>query len=300
LGQDRDVSADPHDRNNSLHQPVGVSRLSKWDFRSMEAAKALPLPKVNLTAVREAGRAMPMPAKIEGSRSALSLGVSGRARIAGDVGAFPFKWAGVLFYNILDGTDRYCSAQFISPRVVLTAAHCVRDNVTGKWYSDFAFALQYRQGKSSTQFGWKCVATKEGWVQRGEGKWLYDYAMLLIDGTSPTGHFATAWNWGRSHNNAHKIGYPGGVSEGEIIQVYGGPISVSDGIVEMRHGNKANQDGSSGGAFIAKYSTAFNTQSNVAISNEAFGYDETPGVDYGPYYTNAFAELFQYVERGCR
>ena len=39
----------------------------------------------------------------------------------------PLYWAGKLFYRTPDG-DYVCSAQFISPNVILTAAHCVRDS----------------------------------------------------------------------------------------------------------------------------------------------------------------------------
>ena len=49
-----------------------------------------------------------------------------KERKAGNVVEKPLYWAGKLFFETPDG-DYVCSAQFISPNVVLTAAHCVRD-----------------------------------------------------------------------------------------------------------------------------------------------------------------------------
>ena len=174
-------------------------------------------------------------------------------RAAGNVLSKPLYWAGKLFFRAPDG-DYVCSAQFISPNVILTAAHCVRDPETGNWYEDFIFALQYNAGKYGAVYSYDCVATRNAWVQPGFEKFLADYAMIRVDKPSRTGNFGTHWGWRGNYNDATKIGYPGGVSDGEIIQVEHGPIAFVDGVVQIKHGNTADQGGSSGGAWIGQFS----------------------------------------------
>jgi V8-like Glu-specific endopeptidase len=209
----------------------------------------------------------------------------------------PRVFAGQLFFKKPDGSY-VCSAQFISKRVLLTAAHCVRDDETGDFYDDIVFALQYDKGKYLKAYDYDCAATLNGWVQPGDEKWTYDFAMILVQEDSKSGWFGTTWNW-NGFDQATKIGYPGGILNGQVIQVDAGPISVENGIVELRHGNQADQGGSSGGAWIGDYSTAKGDYNHI-ISVESFGYDGQPGVDYGPYLDDRLKVLWDYVENGCK
>ena len=72
---------------------------------------------------------------------------------AGNPYLTPLKWSGRLFHTKPAGRDFGCSAQFIKPRVILTAAHCVRDRMTGIWFKDFRFALQYHQEIGQLRIG---------------------------------------------------------------------------------------------------------------------------------------------------
>ena len=47
----------------------------------------------------------------------------------------PLKWAGKLFFEKPQGSY-VCSGQFITSYVILTAAHCLRDDETGDWFDD--------------------------------------------------------------------------------------------------------------------------------------------------------------------
>lgn len=297
------VFAQSADGNSSTSAPSGGQRSATvWSPSALEGARLSPRPNVDPSQVRAAARDRALREGEPGTTQSADLGGGGGAteRAAGNVMSKPLYWAGKLFYRTPNG-DYVCSAQFISPRVLLTAAHCVRDGDTGVWYQDFLFALQYDQGKYSRLYSYDCVGTKNGWVQPGFEKYLYDYAMILVETPSSTGNFGTHWGWRGAYSDANKIGYPGGVANGEVIQVEHGPIAFVDGVIQMKHGNTADQGGSSGGAWIGNYSNVEgNDEGNYVISVESFGYEEEPGVDYGPYLDQNFRDLWQYVENGCR
>jgi len=287
--------------NDGYRKPAGRDRLAGWTEGAMQRAKLVPLPNVDPEKVRAAARQGERSQRpdVPGLTEAKDLASKDGTRAAGDIYQKPLYWAGKLFFRA--GSDDYvCSAQFISPNVLVTAAHCVRDPDTGNWHDDFIFALQYKDGKYSQRYGYQCAATKSGWVQQGFEKYLYDYAMILVDQPSRTGYFGTHWGWAGAYDKATKIGYPGGISDGQVIQVDQGPIQFVEGVVQLKHGNTADQHGSSGGAWVADYSGGDNSDANYIISVESFGVEDQPGIDYGPYLNADFKDLWDYVENGCQ
>ncbi|MCP4382985.1 MAG: trypsin-like serine protease [Hyphomicrobiales bacterium] len=265
----------------------------------MERAQRVQRPNVDPEAVRAAGRQGARAGRqgVPGINEAKDLVKEGQ-RASGNVYDRPLYWAGKLFFRS-GGEDYVCSAQFISPRILLTAAHCVRDSETGQWNTDFLFALQYKDGEFSQLYDYECAATKKAWLAEGFEKYLHDYAVIRVDEPSRTGFFGTHWNWSGDYDSAVKIGYPGGVANGEVMQVETGPIQFIEGVVQMQHGNPADQGGSSGGAWIARYSDGESPEANYIISVESFGLDGEPGVDYGPYLTADFKDLWDHGESGC-
>ena len=79
-----------------------------------------------------------------------------------------------------------------------------------------------------------------------------------------------------------------------------GPIQMVEGVVQLKHGNPADQGGSSGGAWIGKFDGGNNNDANYIISVESFGIDGQPGIDYGPYLNDDFKSLWDYGENGCQ
>ncbi|MCB1489956.1 MAG: trypsin-like serine protease [Bauldia sp.] len=282
-------------------KPAGGERASGWTRPVMAAAAEDVLPSVDPEAVRAAGQGLRgnRPAGEPGSTAEKDLAPAGGERMSGDVRDRPLYWAGKIFFRKPDG-GYVCSGQFISENVVLTAAHCVRDSDTGEWYDDVVFALQYENGKYAELYDTECSATLAGWVSKDESKYNYDFATILVEGSSQTGYFGTAWNWEGQYADVTKIGYPVSIRDGQVIQIERGPIELKDGIVALKHGNPKNQGGSSGGAWIGGFNdTPGSEEGNRVISLQSFHYDGLDGVGFGPYLTESFRKLWLFTENGC-
>lgn len=271
-----------------------------WTPEAISAAAQAPKPNVDPSSIKlppGASRSGQKPGALPSQVSEAPAKMQERA--AGDVTSMPLVFAGKLFFSKPDG-DYVCSAQFIAKNVLLTAAHCVRDDTSGDFWKNITFFLQYDKGRASAKYTQNCVATFNTWVQPGSEKYLSDFAMILVNEDSKTGWFGTQWDWQGAYNKATKIGYPSGIANGEVIQILPGPISVSEGIVELRHGDPNEQGGSSGGAWIGDYDTKGDPQRNHVISVESFGFEGKPGVDYGPYFDDRIKQLYDYVSNGCK
>ncbi len=295
------TAAQADDSIGSAKAAAGERAADHWTPEAMSAAVQAPKPSVDPSTIKVppgSGRSAVNPGALPSEVSEATSKMQ-HERAAGDVNTVPFVFAGKMFFSKPDG-DFTCSAQFISKNVVLTAAHCVRDDKSGDFWKNITFFLQYDKGHASAKYTQKCVATFNGWVQEGPEKYLSDFAMYLVDGESKTGWFGTQWDWQGTYKNANKIGYPSGVDQGEVMQVVGGPITVGEGLVQMKHGDPNKQQGSSGGAWIGDYDTKGDPEHNHIISVESFNFADQPGVDYGPYFDDRVKKLYDYVSNGCQ
>jgi V8-like Glu-specific endopeptidase len=285
----------------AAYAPVGErSSADAWTPEKMAAAQAMPVPVVSLADIPGVERGA------TGGEPGFAEAADGEdvpdqhERKSGVVRARPLYWAGKLYFNEPEG-DFECSAQFIKPNVILTAAHCVRDPQSGDWFQNFAFASQYENGKADKVYDYDCVSTLNGWVQESGDRYHYDFAAIRVKEKSRIGWFGITWNWEGSYNSLVKIGYPGSMKNGQVIQVEQGPIELVQGLVQLNHGNRNSQKGSSGGAWIGKYTTADGTKNNYVASLQSFSLnDSADGISYGPYFTDAFKTLVTYAENGCK
>lgn len=262
-------------------------------------SRPMPLPRVEPGSLR---RAAPPPAP-GGAPSAPRQATDRKAapapgpRASGNPVSRPLRWAGRLEFSP-DGGSAHCSAQFIAPSILLTAAHCVRDPETGNFYDDHTFYLKFDQGYFDVEYPAYCKMTKAGWVQSSNDRYMYDYALIVVQDSSATGNMGLHFNYRlNQYPRAASIGYPAAVRGGQVIQVVQGPVTASifEGVLRLSHGDRPPRQGSSGGAWVGKYSRNLGNV-NYAISVNSFNLGDDNTVMYGPYLGEDFRNLLEEAE----
>lgn len=240
----------------------------------------------------------------------------------GNPSTAPLKWSGLLVIHDVEQDGKrnsmICTAQFIAPRVILTAAHCVQDYKTGVWYDldEMYFLLQYQNEQYSQAYRPVCLSRFDGWFPLPAGKqsaaeidgtledrFQWDYAMILVDRDSATGYFNWDVDWSGKYQNATMTGYPLAVLNGQIIQIVDGMLHFASNrrnVVELVHAERTNiTQGASGGAWVANFSKEETANHNSVLSVSSYMIPHLPGVSFGPYLTADFRKLLDHVSRGC-
>lgn len=256
----------------------------------------------------------------------------------GDPNAAPYKWVGVLETPTskqaqASSASPYCTAQFITSNVLLTAAHCLWDDTgpTGQWYDlkKAIFILQYQNGEGK-QFQVACGLPNHLWklpsnynsmksADQNAVFWpaaQHDFAMILVDGTSPTGYMRYALDWKGKYKYAFRVGYAEDIHNGDFVQGVGGPLFFANAIptdyldvpnlvVQWSPATDFTY-GTSGGAWIANTDPTGKTDDPILIAVDSGspvnGNDLIyPGGEFAAYLTEAeFNPLLASVQSGCK
>lgn len=244
----------------------------------------------------------------------------------------PLKWVGMLKNPTptkdQPGLYQYCTGQFITPNVVLTAGHCIKDlpdnpATTGYDLSKQSFSLQYQNGQSSQVFKTICAATPAQYALPANFKSLsgqqqnlamlgliqHDIGMILVNGTSPTGVMPYALDWKGKVTEAFAVGYVGDILDGEIVQQTPGYVFFADAIPILPqsfpnmilHWSPLTDFLSDGGAWIVNASTAEGSNNNILVAVTSLALTAYPGSETAAYLTAAeFNPLLKFVSNGCK
>lgn len=201
----------------------------------------------------------------------------------------PFWNGGKLFFTKDTGGNYSCSAEFVgSKRVIMTAAHCVMNGATGKWYKNFKFARAYDNG-GGQKVGWECMSVKTAWHTSGPN-YPYDYAFIYASKDSGAGWLGL--KTAIPYSQFWSIGYPSNYGGGKrMYKVEGTKGQVGGGTVAMN--DNPFGKGSSGGAWIGDL-TIPHVGGNYAIGLNSY-YVGSPDPMYGPYFNATTFGLYTHV-----
>lgn len=283
----------------------------------------------------------PMPGNrfAQSNSSTVEPAVDAPEATSGNPSQPPFKWVGLLAIPNPTKQDPnqigMCTAEFIAPSVLLTAGHCLRDlpsNPAGPWpdATKGTFWLQY-QNDSGTPFKIVCAEVNPLWAlpsnyasmtpaqqqQAQLAAFQHDYAMILVDGTSPTGVMPYALDWKGKTSYALRVGYPADILDAAIVQAAPGYVFFANAIPMGTYSSTSlvvqwgpitdATNGMSGGAWVANYSATEGQNNNILIAVTSFsavlgdGAALFPGGTFAAYLTaTEFNPLLTSVANGCK
>ena len=267
-----------------------------WTPENIKKVKPLPHPKLSEQEMKElinqkqVKESLNKPIEvIEGSD--LTIGTPERA----DVNLSPYSKGGVLLFTKPDKQQYLCSAQFVGQsNILLTAAHCVQDGSTGKWYDNFVFYRAYNNG-GGEKFVANCVVANTKWSQPKKN-YQYDYAFIQTSRHSSHGWLGLIKDIPYQIWSA--IGYPENYGDNKYMyEVRGNKGITAGGVVEMK--NNPMRHGNSGGAWISD-KPKDSSGSQYAIGLNSFHSDSYPGSEFGPVFDNDFMLHYQKTVNNCQ
>jgi hypothetical protein len=338
-------------RRFSANRREAMGELMRIDYGAIAVIAVLALGYVNQTNAinppdtdRNASGNAPKP-EASDTRVAqnISIAVDAREASSGNPALVPLTWVGVLVIpNPSPKSPNaliLCTAEFISPTVLLTAGHCLQDLMDGlddapdapvRQVPDITKAMFYRQYQNDSGFPFKivCGLFNPKWTlpsnvrsMKGSEKRAamnealqHDYAMLLVDSPNPSGGmpYLLDWKGNKDTTFAVRVGYPSAILDAAIVQRVPGSVFFADQIPGPyeKMPNEVAQwgpsvdatQGMSGGAWVINFDTTGKKPgANTLIAVSSLSNSGFPGGSFAAYLTAAeFNPLLKSVTNGCK
>lgn len=203
-----------------------------------------------------------------------------------DLSRMPFITGGKLFFT-LDNVDYVGSGNvFMRNNLLLTAAHCIQDDITGHLAENFVFERCYTGELSTEDFTFKTVALKENWYNEKDNKW--DYAIAVLNQNSTVAAPLKYSTQNALGKQVTAMGYPVNYFDGAQMMFINGMVTERVDNWTIVGGKLSN--GASGGAWVLE-------DGETAIGLNSFGTKTAKGGVYmgSPKFDAEFDKLYQYV-----
>ncbi|MER8533357.1 serine protease [Mesorhizobium sp. M1005] len=212
--------------------------------------------------------------------------------------------------TVVKGTTRYCTAQFVGRGdILLTAAHCVRDNGDGTWVGDFQLRDLGNAENEAPLTNPKCIATPRGWVEPlpegfgGRFFWPDDYALVVLPSVT-SDNFLQLGNEIDAPADVFAYGLPVGLGHHrKLVEITGQAARDKDfatlGVVTHKQPDAGL--GMSGGAWVTRLGPVLDSTSNFVIGLSSTGSEE--GGTFllaGPYFDHCAVEMMKFIQQECR
>lgn len=202
-----------------------------------------------------------------------------------DVNVPPFYAGGKLFFTRPSGSDHSCTAEFVAPDILLTAAHCVYAFMESGYNSRVMFFLRF-DGVGTDYYPTECVVVPSQFI--GNGDMSYDYAFIRTT-KNFNGNSIKLAAYVREYGGVQSIGYPSNFYNAKYMYRFVGDVSRFNEKFNQISGNPMG-GGSSGGAWIAYIEREFWA---VGLNSFADPRDAGSNIVISPVFDDDFFDYYQ-------
>ncbi|MDG4832325.1 trypsin-like peptidase domain-containing protein [Solwaraspora sp. WMMD1047] len=216
--------------------------------------------------------------------------------------AFSHAEGRVFYRNPVTGTNHSCSAGTVNSgkrRLVMTAGHCVHGGSGGQWMQNWVFYPGYQNGAGPAgAFPAYQLWAQSAWMNNSNLG--YDYAVAITQTNAAgqrvvdrVGGNGLTVNPGRPFVTA--IAYPSNFQNNEQQAFCQGTLSARSIFNRDQKLNCDMRFGASGGPWLRDYSDT--STLGIIVSNQSYSLNsDGSGPEYGPYYDNDTAALYNAAE----